>query len=203
MAAPQNFRSAFNGFNREDVVRYLEYIHTKHNNQVSQLTADAESLRAQLESMQQAEPAIDPQLELQLALLEQEREQLLQQVEELTARCAGLTQELEESRAAQEAAQQAHARDELLRAEELEAYRRAERAERLARERADLLYRQTNGVLADATAKVDGVCAEVASVADQVMSQLGQLQSAVASSKRALQDAADTMYSLRPGSREL
>ena len=26
MSTPQNFRSAFNGFNREDVVHYLEYI---------------------------------------------------------------------------------------------------------------------------------------------------------------------------------
>ena len=33
MAAPQNFRSAFNGFNREDVVHYLEYLNSKHQNQ--------------------------------------------------------------------------------------------------------------------------------------------------------------------------
>ena len=36
MAASQNFRSAFNGFNREDVVHYLEYLNTKHTNQVNQ-----------------------------------------------------------------------------------------------------------------------------------------------------------------------
>ena len=29
MASSQNFRTAFNGFNREDVVHYLEYINTK------------------------------------------------------------------------------------------------------------------------------------------------------------------------------
>ena len=40
MAASQNFRSAFNGFNREDVVHYLEYLNTKHTNQVNQLTAE-------------------------------------------------------------------------------------------------------------------------------------------------------------------
>ena len=39
MSAPQNFRSAFNGFNREDVVRYLEYINTKHTTQVNQLNS--------------------------------------------------------------------------------------------------------------------------------------------------------------------
>ena len=49
MASPQNFRSAFNGFNREDVVHYLEYINSKHNTLVNQLTEENEQLRAQLE----------------------------------------------------------------------------------------------------------------------------------------------------------
>ena len=40
MATPQNFRSAFNGFNREDVAHYLEYINSKHQSQVNQLTAE-------------------------------------------------------------------------------------------------------------------------------------------------------------------
>ena len=51
MAAPQNFRTAFNGFHKEDVVRYLEYINSKHTNQVNQLTAEAEELRKQLEKL--------------------------------------------------------------------------------------------------------------------------------------------------------
>jgi len=49
MAAPQNFRNAFNGFNKEDVVQYLEYINTKHNNQVNQLTTEMEELRTKLD----------------------------------------------------------------------------------------------------------------------------------------------------------
>ena len=48
MAASQNFRSAFNGFNREDVAHYLEYINTKHTNQINQLTAENEELRSRL-----------------------------------------------------------------------------------------------------------------------------------------------------------
>ena len=48
MAAPQNFRTAFNGFHKEDVVRYLEYINSKHTNQINQLTAEAEELRQQV-----------------------------------------------------------------------------------------------------------------------------------------------------------
>ena len=53
MAAPQNFRTAFNGFNREDVVHYLEYINTKHTTQVNQLTSENEELRSQLEQCPQ------------------------------------------------------------------------------------------------------------------------------------------------------
>ena len=39
MDAPQNFRTAINGFRREDVVRYLEYLNAKHMTEVNQLSA--------------------------------------------------------------------------------------------------------------------------------------------------------------------
>ena len=52
MSAPQNFRSAFNGFNREDVVRYLEYLNSRHTSQVNQLTSEAEYLRNKLDVAQ-------------------------------------------------------------------------------------------------------------------------------------------------------
>ena len=55
MSTPQSFRSAFNGFNREDVVHYLEYLNTKHNNQINQLTAENESLRQQVDALPDAE----------------------------------------------------------------------------------------------------------------------------------------------------
>ena len=38
MASAQNFRSAFNGFNREDVVHYIEYLNAKHTGALNQLT---------------------------------------------------------------------------------------------------------------------------------------------------------------------
>ena len=82
--------------------------------------------------------------------------------------------------------------------QELEAYRRAERTERIAKERAELVYHQVNGVLAEASLKVEGVASEIGGMADQVMSQLTQLQVAVANSKKALNEAASTMYAIRP-----
>ena len=188
MAEPQNFRSAFNGFNREDVVHYLEYLNSKHQTQVNQLTAENEELRSQLSR--------------------QPEEDLTGLVESLQAQCAELTAQLEEANARcadleQQLSQQAPEEPEApvlspSAAEELEAYRRAERIEREAKERAELVYFQANGVLTEATAKVDGITAEITDMADQVMSQLTQLQMAVSSSKQALQDAASIMITIRP-----
>ena len=39
-----NFRSALNGFNRQDVARYLEYLNTQHTAQINRLTTDLENL---------------------------------------------------------------------------------------------------------------------------------------------------------------
>ena len=174
MPAPQNFRSAFNGFNREDVVRYLEYINAKHTAEINQLTSDADFLRAKLETA-------EPQTEA-IAALEAERDELKAQLEAMTARVAEL-----------EAAAPAIDPN-----AELEAYRRAERTERMAKERAELVYHQVNGVLAEASLKVEGVAGEIGGMADQVMRQLTQLQTAIGSSKKALNDAVSTMYAIRP-----
>ena len=54
MSVPQNFRSAFNGFNREDVVKYIEYINAKHTAQVNQLTSETEFLQSKLNAMTEA-----------------------------------------------------------------------------------------------------------------------------------------------------
>lgn len=196
MAVPQNFRSAFNGFNRDDVVHYLEYINTKHNNQLNQLTAENQELRA---------------------AAQQPAQNLQELVESLQARCAELTAQLEAEKAANaeltgklealearcseqaivEVPAVADTKTSLV-SEELETYRRAERIEREARERADLVYYQANGVLSEATAKVEGISSDITDIADQVMRQLTQLQIAVSSSKQALQDATSIMNTIRP-----
>ena len=180
MSAPQNFRTAFNGFNREDVVRYLEYINNKHTVQINQLTEENTMLRARLEET----PAEDNAEAV---------EALTEQLNEALARCAELEKQLaRQSDVKEESVLSASA------AEELEAYRRAERIEREAKERAELVYFQANGVLTEASAKVDGLSANITDMADQVMQQLTQLQMAVSSSKQALQDAASIMNAIKP-----
>ena len=191
MAASQNFRSAFNGFNREDVVHYLEYLNAKHTNQINQLTAENEALRAQVDTL----PELESQ-QLLVASLEEKCAELTRQLEAAQARC----EELEQA-AAQKPVEDAPAQEPSLSpsaSEELEAYRRADRIEREAKERAELVYFQANGVLTEATAKVDGISSDITEMADQVMTQLTQLQVAISSSKQALQDASSIMGTIRP-----
>lgn len=199
MTAPQNFRSAFNGFNREDVVHYLEFLNTRHNNLVNQLTAENQELRAAA----QQQPAEGERV----ASLEARCAELTAQLEEERNRCAELTGKLEalearckelESRPETAVAATPAETMSMMASEELEAYRRAERIEREARERSELVYFQANSVLMEASAKVDTISTDITDMADQVMRQLTQLQIAVSSSKQALQDAASIMNTIRP-----
>ena len=188
MATQMNFRSAFNGFNREDVVHYIEFLGSKHAADLNQLNAELEYLR----NKQTALPAPEPDNIV---------EQQAARIRELFDRCSALEQELEAVKAekvqlAEQIQQQTsgHNRQE----DVLEAYRRAERTERFARERAENLYHQANGALADATMQVDEAARQFSQMTDQVVAQLSDLQNAVAGSKQALRDAAATLYAIRP-----
>ena len=178
MSAPSKFRSAFNGFNREDVVHYLEYINSKHTAQVNQLTSEANFLRTKLESLQSGEDRAEL-----ISALEAERDELRAQVDALQARCSALEQNSSVPVCTP--------------SEELEVYRRAERTERMARERADLICRQTNVVLGEASVKVNDFATQVVPMADQILSQLSQLQSTITAGKQSLQDAAVILSTLR------
>lgn len=198
MASSQNFRTAFNGFNREDVVHYLEYINTKHTNQLNQLTAENESLRERLERLPDAESQ-----RLLVESLEEKCRNLTGQLEEASSRAETLERQLAaaQSRCAEltQAAQpEAETGLTPTASDELEAYRRAERIEREAKERSELVYYQANSVLSQTTAKVDSLSADITQMADQVVSQLTQLQAAVSSGKQALQEASSIMGTIRP-----
>lgn len=193
MSTPQSFRSALNGFNREDVVHYLEYLNTKHSNQVNQLTAENESLRRQVEAL----PDADSQ-RLLVASLEEKCSELTRQLDAAQARCAELEQQLEQASAKEQPAEVPAPALSPSASDELEAYRRAERIEREAKERAELVYFQATSVLTEASAKVDGISSDITEMADKVMTQLTQLQVAVSSSKQALQDASSIMGAIRP-----
>lgn len=192
MSASYNFRTAFNGFNREDVVHYIEYINSKHTTQINQLRTDLAA--AQKEA---AVEKRDPELEAQAADLAAKVAQLQEEVLAANAAKAALETQLADMTAQRDAALSDQAQVLRRNEEELEAYRRAERVERQAKERTEAMYQKANGVLADATAKVDNASAQIAGIADQVAAQLAVLQQAVTGSKTALKDAATTLYAIR------
>lgn len=215
MVAQQNFRSAFNGFNREDVVHYIEYLNSKHAAEITQLNSELEYLRTQLSASREI-PSEAPVEEDSAALLEQqsarirelfdscnEKDSLLESVlSEADALKAAVTAKDTEIARLQAQLTDLQQKPAVSSEAELEAYRRAERVERRAKERAELVYHQVNGTLADATVKVDDAAALIGNLTEQVLQQLNELQAAVTGSKSALKDAADSMYALRPESEE-
>ena len=197
MAASYNFRSAFNGFNREDVVHYIEYINSKHTTQINQLRSDLAAAQQETANLK-ATPPKDPAMEEQIRLLTAKIAQLEEDV--LTAQIAKSDAEnaLDDMRRQRDNAMSAQMEAKRHSEAELEAYRRAERMERQAKERTDAMYAKANGIVADATAKVDEAAQQINGIADQVAAQLSVLQGAVVDSKQALQEAAAALYTIQP-----
>ena len=183
MSAPQKFRSAFNGFNREDVASYLEYLNNKHTTQLNQLTAEADLLRSRLENTQ-------PDQSETVAALEAERDDLRAQLDALREQFCVLRERCAELEQRAPAA--------LTTDNELEVYRRAERTERMARERADMIYRQTNGILKEVSLRINDTTEQMLPIADQLLSQLNQMQATVSATRQSLQDASVILNTLRP-----
>ncbi len=191
-----NFRSSLHGFNRQDVANYLEYLNNRHAAQVNQLNTDLEALRRQA-----AAPVEDPQrtalearcreLEQQLSIARQERDEALAQREAAEQKLASARQDREE-------ALLRSCGEKLEANRELEAYRRAERTERMARERAEQVYSETGTVLTQASNRIEAALRQMTGISQQVTGQLDTLQTAIASSRLALQDAAQTIDKLKP-----
>lgn len=188
MATTLNFRSALRGFNREDVIQYIEYSNSKHANQLSQLTSEAEELRQKLE-----QTVSTPDLTETVEKLTAQLEEAAARQAQLEAENQQLAAEIETLKAAQNTAA-----TNSVNAMELEAYRRAEQVERNAKVRAEQIYQQAAGTIAQATTQVDDAAALFRKIADQVGEQMTLLQNAVDDSKNALMDAAATMYAIRP-----
>ena len=192
----QNFRSSLHGFNRQDVANYLEYLNNRHAAQVNQLNTDLEELRRQVQT-----PAADPQrliLESRCRELEQQLRQAQSERDEALAQKEEALRKLEDARKDREDALLRVSGEKLDANRELEAYRRAERTERMARERAEQVYSETGAVLTQASSRIEAALRQMTGISQQVTGQLDTLQTAIASSRLALQDAAQTIDKLKP-----
>ena len=90
MSKNKTFRTALNGFNREDVVHYIEYINAQHAAQVNQLTAELEQLRNQ-----SAAPAENPALQETVEQLREENARLEERLQAMDAQRMELEEELQ------------------------------------------------------------------------------------------------------------
>ena len=164
MATTQRFRSALNGFNREDVVNYIEYLNNRHNAQLVQLNNQLQEVKGAVS----ADVVDDLQAQLDAAL----------------ARCA----ELEEKLSVKEASTN----------RELEAYRRAEEAERKANERAREIYAQAQTALDGATAMAEAAAEEFNQVAERTTQQLKEYQNSIAATVSNFKSAAASLNAVKP-----
>ena len=185
--AQQTFRNALNGFNREDVVRYIEFLNAQHAAEISQLNSELAFLRSKADQNPPAETTTPENSDLV--------EQQAARIRELFDLCKEQAQQIEKLTADLAQAQSA---PKSCTEDELEAYRRAERIERMAQERAAQMSDRANAVLADATVKVDEAAALIAQMSEKVIGQLTELQNAVSGSNQSLRDVSAALCSIRP-----
>ena len=122
-----SFRSSLHGFNRMDVVQFIQKTTSEHELELRRL---AEERTRQQEELEQQKK--------ELAARQEESERQKQELSQLRAELAELREQNAALRQAQEPAEQPAAAVQKPRYDEMEltAYRRAEQTERMARERA-------------------------------------------------------------------
>ena len=203
MAELQNFRTAFNGFHREDVVRYIDELNTKHKAEVNRLKSDLKYLQEKLDEAEAA-PAVP--VRATGASTEALERELAQAQEAARAAEARLIEQMAENKRLQTLldATLAHQTDSRARQQEIEldTYRRAERVEREARSRAGIVYEQVTAAISDATSRVEETAEQIAALSDASMKHLKQLQLAISGSKQILRDTAASIGAIRPEDEE-
>ena len=144
--AQQTFRSAFNGFNREDVVSYIEYLNAQHAAEINQLHSELNFLRNKASEEAPAEPATNEADEL--------IEQQAARIRELFDRCKEQEQQIAKLNADLEQAAQHQNTYKSHAEEELEAYRRAEHTREMRYANHQLQQRRTDFLLRNRRSRI-------------------------------------------------
>ena len=205
------FRTAVSGFNRTDVVNYIESTSIEHQKALRKLTDErdklaAENARLQVElaglqkRLEQAQSDNDA-LSEQVNTLAQEGTELAEQLkkseearQELLARPVPQPAEPEEptpqpEEPETEAAPEEPAQEPSLTEKELTAYRRAEQTERNAAVRARRIYAQLSNLCEDARTRYMDSGEEIAALAADLSTGLSRLQDAFAEVQVIFDDA--------------
>lgn len=194
MSKPQNFRTSMHGFNRVDVVNYIDYLVNRHNSEMDAMKADA---KLREEELQDHCGALEVELNLmrsmpgspeQLELLKQEHQAELEQTEKLyQAQIDALKSEIEALKSA--LAEKSEA--------ELEAYRRAERVETMTRDRANRQREKGDAILAGAGEQVAAMAQSMEAAASGLEAVIAQMRDCVSESKAQIASAAQALSALQ------
>lgn len=161
----QRFRAALNGFNREDVVQFIQSLTSRHDRETADLKEEKDRLQEALDKSNA------------------EAEALRQRITELEAQLQEANETLEAATAPLPEPEKPD-----WNAQELAAYRRAEEVERQSRERARLLHRELTGLVADASVQMDNATGALDDAMAQITEDLTRLQAAMTAGKKVLND---------------
>ena len=162
MVAPQRFRSALNGFNREDVVSYIAYLNNSY-------TAQLEQLNNQLKESQNEVPSVmvtNLQAQLDAAL-----QRCAELEEQLASREDVANRELEAYRRAEETERKAVARANAI-------YEQAQKTLQNATAAADAAAEEFNVVAARTEQQLQEYQASLRTAVDCFKSAAAELQAA-------------------------
>lgn len=198
MPEQTQFRAALHGYNREDVVNFIDRMSREHENAMRLLQEKNEMLLVELNETKEALAAAGDNAETEKALTDAQTliADLRSRNEDLENRMAAMQEELElaRTRTDTETVPMTITQDldapippvaEVLPVEvapskdytelELAAYRRAELAERLARERAGDVYRQVQSVFNQANARLDTGKADLTQLSQTITKDVNEM----------------------------
>ena len=211
MADFSKFRTAVSGFNRTDVVNYIESASIEHQKALRKLTDERDRLAGENAGLQTKLEELQAQLQQakdeaeargeELRQAKEENESLSEQLNTLAQEGAELAEQLKqaETAAPQEEAEaepdtqpEAPAQDiPSVTEQELAAYRRAEQAERNAAVRARRIYAQLSNLCEDARGRYLDSGEEIAALTADLSTGLSRLQDALADVQVIFDDAQD------------
>lgn len=217
------FRNALHGFNRDDVVSYIDSTAKQHEAELRQAQEQNLRLQRQLDEANQIIASLraseDVQQELdaakeRISRLLQDNEALAEQVNTLEEALANAPKEPEVPEVVtQDLTAPIPAIQEVLPVEvapskdytelELAAYRRAELAERVARERAADVYREVNAVFTNATSKMDGGRQDLEQMTRTIQADVNQLMNVLAGIRSAYDEAEVSFNAVNEKNRQL
>ena len=206
MADFSKFRTAVSGFNRTDVVNYIESTSIEHQKALRKLTDERDKLSAENARLQSELAA----LQAQLTQAQSDNDALSGQVNALAQEGSELAEQLKQSEAArqelltrpapqpetpagpeapEESEEPEAAQEPSLTEKELTAYRRAEQTERNAAVRARRIYTQLSNLCEDARSRYLDSGEEIAALAADLSTGLARLQDAFAEVQVIFDDA--------------